>query len=113
MNATMPRLIGDRDSSSDLAYHRSLFGLPRIKQLLHTRQSQSNIPLCVGYTAGVEGAHGKLGARLTNGLCRDDANSDTKPNQLARGQISAITELTDAVTSLALQRGANRDSRDC
>src|SRR6266849_6160794 len=54
-----------------------------------------------GGAPDVEGAHGELGARLADGLGRDDADGFAQFHQAAGGQIAAIASDADAFFALA------------
>src|SRR5208282_1091629 len=60
-------------------------------------------------SADVEGPHGKLGARLADGLRGDDTRGFAQFDPGARGQVAAITISTHTVLALASQHGADFD----
>ena len=62
-----------------------------------------------GHTAGVEGTHGQLCTRLTDGLSRDDADCLTYLNRLACCHVGAVTLCAHAVVAAAGQDGADLD----
>src|SRR6185312_13766579 len=67
-------LVGllDRDLAVDLSNLREALRLARLEELDDTRQTLSDVQ--PGNTAGVEGPHGELGARLADRLRSDDAD---------------------------------------
>ncbi|CVM13872.1 Uncharacterised protein [Streptococcus pneumoniae] len=65
-----------------------------------------------GHTAGVERAHGELGARLTDRLGRDDADGLADVHQLAGGHGAAVALRAGAHGGLAGQDRADLDLRD-
>ena len=62
-----------RDNARDLAHDGHALGTAALEQLLNTGKTLGNI-FCRCDTAGMEGTHGQLGTRLTDGLCSDDAD---------------------------------------
>ena len=62
-----------------------------------------------GRTADVEGTHGELGARLADGLGRDDAHGLADVDQMAAGQVAPVAERADAAFGLAGQRRTHHD----
>ncbi len=58
-------------------------------------------------SADVEGTHGELGARLADGLCRDDADGFAHLDHLARAEVTAVAEDADAALGLAGEHGAD------
>ena len=71
-----------------------------LEQLLNTRKTLCNI-LCTCNTAGVEGTHGKLGARLAYRLSRNYADSLARGNRFAGCKVSAVALLAHAVVAVA------------
>src|SRR5699024_3240719 len=69
-----------------------------LEELLDTRQTVRDVAVGAGHTTGVEGAHGQLGAGLTDGLDRDDADGLADVDQLAGREGAAV----------ALDTGAHR-----
>ncbi len=61
------------------------------------------------HTAGVEGAHRQLGARLADRLRGDDADRVADLAHLAGGEKDAVTGLADAGLGAALEHRAHRD----
>ena len=49
----------------------------------------------------VEGAHGQLGTRLTNTLCRHHTNCLTATDEVSASEVTAVARCTDAVTCVA------------
>ena len=66
----------------------------------------------LGGAADVEGAHGELRSRLTDGLGGDDADGLTDVYRRAAGQITAVTFHANAAVQLAGQHRANQDFLD-
>ena len=64
-----------------------------------------------GDTAGVEGAHGQLGAGLADRLGGDDADRVAELDHRAGGERAAVAGLADAGLELALEHRAHRDRR--
>src|SRR6185503_10413106 len=64
------------------------------------------------HTAGVEGAHGQLRARLADRLRRDDADRLADVHQLAGGHRAAIAHAADAGGRGAGQSAAHLDLPD-
>ena len=60
--------------------------------------------LAAGDTTRVEGTHGELGTRLTDGLGADDADRFTDLDGLARGQRKAVAGPADAVAAVVGER---------
>ncbi len=78
-----------------------VLGLAALKQFVDTGKTLGDV-LGAGHAAGVEGAHGKLGARLANGLGRDNAHSLAHLHRLAVCQRRAIALLAHAVSGPAV-----------
>ena len=57
----------------------------------------------------MEGTHGELGARLTDGLGGDDADGLADVDEVAAGQIASVALLADAMTRFAGNRRAHPD----
>ena len=58
-------------------------------------------------TAGMEGTHGQLGTRLTDGLCRDDTDRFAHGNRFAVCQVGAVALRADAILGLAVENGTD------
>ena len=65
-----------------------------------------------GYSTGVKGTHGELGARLTDRLGSHYSNSLPNLDDVAGGQRQPITGLADPTTCIAGQRGADPNRFD-
>ena len=63
-------------------------------------------------TAGVEGAHRQLRARLADGLRGDDADRDARLDQLGVRQVQAVALRADAHAQFAGERAADADPRE-
>ena len=59
--------------AADFSQSSNLLRLSSFEQFFNSRKTLRNIGTCD--TAGMEGTHGKLGARLADGLCCDNADS--------------------------------------
>src|ERR1700674_717049 len=58
-------------------------------------------------TADVEGTHGELGSRFTDGLGSDDSGGFAKFHEAARSQVAAVAHNADAALGLASEHGAD------
>ena len=99
------RLVGpvdDLHGPVDLGHDRLALGDPRLEELLDARQALGDV--LAGDATGVEGPHGELGARLADRLRSDDPHRLAKPDQVPRGQVTAVAHPADAVTRLAGER---------
>ena len=68
---------------------------------------------CVGRDiTGVEGTERKLGTRLTDGLCGNDADGLAELHHLGSGEVAAVALLTYAVAALACEDRTYLDSLD-
>ena len=74
-------------------------GLAGLEQLDHARQTVGDVG--AGHTAGVEGTHGQLGARLADGLGGDVSHRLADGDQVVGGQRTAVAELAHADLALA------------
>src|SRR5699024_5810788 len=72
-NLALLLCIRDRCSSGKLCDDRKSLRLSRLEELLHTGKTLRDVIAC--NTAGMEGTHGKLCTRLTDGLCCNDTDS--------------------------------------
>src|SRR6202020_2435425 len=79
-------LRANRDEIDEVDLARVL-GL-KMRRILHTRRC----------SADVEGTHGELRSRLTNGLRCDNADSLAHLNHLARAEVTAVAK--DAASAL-------------
>ena len=91
-----------RHFTADLCEHGNALRAAGLEQLLDTRQTLSDVA-AVGacHTAGMERTHGQLRTRLTDGLCRHDADSLADLDILAGRHIAAIALLADAMHGFA------------
>ena len=94
----------------DLADDGLPLGDAGLEQLLDAGKTARDVGRA-GDAAGVEGAHGELGARLADGLRRDDADGRARAHQLTPGEVAPVAELADAALGLAGHRGADVDAR--
>ena len=69
----------------------------RLEEFLDARQTLGDVFRRAGDTAGVEGTHRQLRARLADGLRRDDAHRVADLDELARRQIAPVAQPADAV----------------
>src|SRR5208282_4894877 len=65
-----------------------------------------------GGSADVEGTHGELGSRLTDGLRGDDADRFAQLHQASRGQVASVALDADAALGFAGEDGADLDPLD-
>ena len=89
----------DLQRAGDLGEHGEALRLARLEQLLNARQTVRDV--LASHAAGVERAHGELGARLADGLGGDDAHRRADVHRTARGEIPAIALLAHAVVGVA------------
>ncbi len=80
-------------------------GLAGLEQLDHPRKTVGDVG--AGHTAGVEGPHGQLSARLADGLRGDVAHRLADGHQVVGGQRAAVAELAHADLALAAQHRAH------
>src|SRR5699024_294738 len=80
-----------------------------LKQFLNTWQTAGNIATD---TTLVEGTHGQLGTRLTNGLSSNNTDCFADIDQLARSHGLAVARRTDAGWGLTSQNRADLDLWD-
>src|SRR5207253_808384 len=71
-------------------------------QLLHARQTRGDVD--TRDAASVEGTHGELCTRLTDGLRCDDTNRIANRDESTRTHVPAVAVLADAMARLAGQR---------
>ena len=86
------RFVGlfDRDFSGRLGHLRQPLRFTRyLEELDDPRQTLRDV--LPGDTAGVERAHGQLGARLADRLSRDDAHRVADVDELARRRSDSVT----------------------
>ena len=75
-------------AAADLGQLGHLLGLAGLEQLLNTGKTLGDV--AAGDAAGVEGTHGQLGARLTDGLGRNDTDGLALAHRLPDGQVHTI-----------------------
>ena len=63
-------------------------------------------------TTDVEGTHGQLGTRLTDGLCRDDTDGFTDVDLMATRQVTTVTGRADTVHGFTTDGGTHDDLID-
>ena len=80
-----------------------------LEQFLDTRQTLCDI-FCRCDTAGMEGTHGQLCTRLTDGLCGDNADCLTDRYQVAVCQVCAIALCADTLSCTAHEDGTDLDA---
>src|SRR5699024_6110989 len=95
-----------RDDARDLAHDGHALGPAALEQLLDAGQTLGDV-LRRGNAAGVEGTHGQLGARLADGLGRDDADRLAQLDRLAGGHVGAVAACADAGLGAAGQQAAD------
>src|SRR5699024_1128616 len=80
---------------------RKTLRLSRLEELLDTRKTLCDI--AAGNTSGMEGTHGKLCTRLTDGLCRDNSDSLSDLNALACRHVGSVALRADTDLGLTGQ----------
>ena len=65
-----------------------------------------------GRAADVEGTHGELRARLTNGLCGNDSDRFAALDHAAGGEVASVAELANSALRFAGQHGADFHALD-
>ena len=86
------------------------FGRAGLEQLDHPGQAVGDV--LADDAAGVEGPHGQLGARLTDGLGGDDADRLAELDDPVGGERLAVAGGADAVLGLAGEHRADPDPVD-
>ena len=86
------------------------FGFLASKQLLYTGKTLGDI--VAGHTAGMEGTHGQLCTRLTDGLCRDDTDGLAHLHRLAGRHVGAVALRADTESGTAGQNRTDLYFRD-
>ena len=66
------------------------------KEFFHTRETLRNV-FFVGDSSHVEGTHGELRSRFSNGLSGNNSHRGSKVHRFAASEITAVTLLADAV----------------
>src|SRR5205085_10927697 len=92
-------VILDRHLAGDLGDLRLALGLPRLEQLLHTRQTVRDV--LTRDPAGVERPHRQLRARLADRLRRDDPHGLADVDHLAARERPAVAHRAHADLGLA------------
>ena len=103
--------LGEGHGAVNLGDHRQALGLTGLEDFHHTGKALGNI-VRTGHAAGVEGTHGKLGARLADGLGRDDAHCLADVHRAAGGQVGAIALGAYAALAAAGKYAAALDGLD-
>src|SRR6185437_4626873 len=80
----------------------------RFEQLLDARQTAGDVQT-TGDAAEVEGAHRQLRARLTDRLCRDDADRLALLDHMAAGQAASVAQPAETAFRIAGQRRTDVD----
>ena len=93
--------ILDRGRAAELRDDRKSFRLSRLKKLLDTRKTLCDI--ITGNAAAVKRSHGELCSRLTDRLCRDDADSLTDLDGFTGRHVGAIAFRADPDMGLAAE----------
>ena len=91
----------DGDHAADLCEGSGLLRAACLEQLLDSRKTLRNIRTCDA--AGMEGTHGKLGARLADGLRCDNADSLALADRSAHCQVDAVAVAANALACTALE----------
>src|SRR5207237_6423509 len=97
----------DPHGAADRRELRGALRVPRLEDLDDARQAVRDVR--ARDSAGVEGAHGELRARLADRLRGDDADRVADLAHLAGGEERAVAGLAYADLRLALEHRADRD----
>ena len=106
-NLTLLLSVLDRSHTLDLRDDGKTLGLPGLEKLLHTGKTLGDI--AAGHAAGVEGTHGQLGTRLTDGLGRDDTYRLSYLHRLAGSHVGSIALGADTDPGTAGKDGTDLD----
>ena len=90
--------ILDGNGTAELCDDRKTLRLTCLKQLLYSGKTLCDIS--AGHTAGMEGTHGQLGTRLTDGLSRDNADCLTNLYRLAGCHVGTVALCADTDVGL-------------
>src|SRR5229473_1941928 len=82
-----------------------------LEELFDARKALGDVH--AGHAAGVESAHGQLGAGLADRLGGDDAHRLPDLDDLAGGQVPPVARAADALASLAHEHGTHLDRDAC
>src|SRR5712692_1156344 len=82
-----------------------------LEELFDARKALGDVH--AGHAAGVESAHGQLGAGLADRLGGDDAHRLPDLDDLAGSQVSPVARAADALASLAHEHGTHLDRDTC
>ena len=93
-NLTLFLGIADLSLAAELCNDRKSLGLTGLEKLFYSGKTLGDVITC--HAAGVEGSHGQLGTRLTDGLCSDDADCLTNLNRFAGCHVGTIALCADA-----------------
>src|SRR5207244_3898620 len=105
-------ILFDLDDTIDLADDRPVFGRSHLEQLFDTGEPLRDVPLRIGDTPTVKGAHGELRTRLADALGGDDPHGGSSAHQIPAGQVDPIAALADAVGRLTGERRPHAHSCD-
>src|SRR5262249_5356485 len=114
--ALAPAFVGHRDLAVAVGGHQVTVAVHDRAQVvvLHHPRTLGLVLGRLGHAAGraadVEGAHGELGPRLTDGLGRDDADGFAQLGQAAGAEVAAVAHDADAALGVTGQGGANADT---
>ena len=100
----------DGNHAADLCEGRCLLRAACLEQLFDSRKTLRNIRTCDA--AGMEGTHGKLGARLADGLRCDDTDSLALADRSAHCKVDAVAVAANALARAALEYGADLHAGD-
>ena len=100
----------DGDNARNLGQCCNLLGFTRLEQFLNSRKTLRNIRTC--NAAGMEGTHGKLGTRLTDGLRCDDTNCLTHAAGSTCCKVHAVAVRTNALACAAFEYRTNLQAFD-
>src|SRR5437588_7191995 len=103
-------LADDLQLAVDLGDDRLALRDAGLEELFHAGQALRDVD--AGDAAGVEGAHGQLGARFADRLGGDDAHRLPDLHQLAGRQVPAVAPPADALPGLADEHRADADATD-
>src|SRR5699024_7316352 len=104
--ASILRII-DSSSTCKFCDDRKSRRLSCLKKLFDTGKTLCDI--VTGHTTGMEGTHGQLGTRLSDGLCGDNTYSLTYLYRLAGRHVGAVALRADTAVRTAGQDGTDLD----
>ena len=91
--------------AAELSDDRQSLGPSGLKQLLDTGKTLCDV--AAGHAAGMEGTHGQLSTRLTDGLSSDNADRLADLDRLARRHVGAVALGADADVALTGKNGTD------